>query len=559
MSDVERDPSGGTGGATRQPSGTSDGPEARGRLGVVFYVSLAFAMAFIAWGVFFTESMQAFNAAALDVIISSFGWVYLIATTLFIVFLLFLALSRFGRIRLGKDDDRPEFGTISWLAMLFSAGMGIGLVFFGVAEPISHLIEPPLGRAEPNTIGAAELAMQYTFFHWGLHAWAIYGIVALALAYFQFRKGVGGMISAAFYPLLGERIHGPIGHAIDVLAIFVTALGVATSFGLGATQINAGLAYVFGVPENVGVQVVIIVVVMCLFLASALSGLDKGIKYLSNLNVTLFVGLMVFIMVVGPGLFILDTFTASVGNYLQNFIRMSFTSGAFTDGAGAEWLQAWTLFYWAWWMMWVMWVGTFIARVSKGRTIREFVFGVLLVPTVFSFLWFAVTGGAATHLQLFEGAGISAAVSDNINTALFVMLDQFPLSGIVSVVAMLLIGSFFITSADSAAFVLAMLSTHGDQNPGWKIKVLWGVFVAFFAFVLLLAGGLEAVQQVAIITGVPFTILLIAMAVSLYIAVAGEFLPAHQHGHKSIDDADESQSMVGPAEGEDRKAKRTSS
>lgn len=525
-------------------SSTSPTPEQGHRVGVVFYASMAVALLFIAWGVFFTESMTAFNTAALDIIISSFGWVYLLATTFFIVFLLFLALSRFGRIRLGKDEDRPEFGTVSWLAMLFSAGMGIGLVFFGVAEPMSHFAEPPLGRAEPGTVAAAELAMQYSFFHWGLHAWAIYGIVGLTLAYFQFRKGVGGMISAAFYPLLGERVNGPIGHAIDVLAIFVTALGVATSFGIGATQINSGMNAVFGIPENLIVQVVIIVVVMCLFLASALSGLDKGIKYLSNLNMTLMGVIMAFVLVVGPGLFILDTFTASMGNYLQNFVSMSFTSGAFTDGAGDEWLQAWTLFYWAWWMMWVMWVGTFIARISKGRTIREFVFGVLIVPPVLSFLWFAVLGGAGIHEDLYGAGGIGAAVSENINTALFVLLDSYPLSTLASLVAMALIASFFITSADSAAFVLAMLSTNGDQNPNWKMKVLWGVFVAFFAFVLLLAGGLQAVQQVAIITGVPFTILLLTMAVSLYKGVANEFLPPHVMTHKTIPQADESQRTV---------------
>lgn len=508
-----------------------EGPR-RGKVGVVFFASLAVALAFIGRGVFFTDSMQRFNAAALETIIRSFGWVYLIATTFFIFFLLFLAMSRFGRIRLGRDEDRPEFSTLSWWAMLFSAGMGIGLVFFGVGEPISHLTNPPLGRAEPNSIEAGRLAMQYTFFHWGLHAWALYGLVALTLAYFQFRRGARGMISAAFYPLFGERVNGWVGHVIDILAIFVTALGVATSFGLGATQINAGLNYEFGITESIPVQVVIIVVVMCLFLASAVSGLDRGIKILSNLNMALFTLIMVFILIVGPAVFIFDTFTASIGNYLQNFLSMSFTSGAFTDGAGQEWLQQWTLFYWAWWMMWVMWVGTFIARISKGHTIREFVAGVLIVPSVLCFLWFSVLGGAAINLDIFHGGNIGAAVAENISTALFITFEQFPMSTVVSLVAILLIGSFFITSADSAAFVLAMLSSNGDMNPSAKMKVIWGVFVAFFAFVLLLAGGLEAVQQVAIITGVPFTILLLLMAVSLYRGVAEEFMPAHEGGRQ---------------------------
>ncbi|MCV2489778.1 BCCT family transporter [Geodermatophilus sp. YIM 151500] len=497
----------------------------------MFYISSGIALLFVVWGVFFSESMEAFNAAAMSAVTGAFGWVYLMATTLFIVFLVFLALSRFGRIRLGKDDDRPEFSTGAWLAMLFSAGMGIGLVFYGVAEPMTHFAAPPpFGASEGGTPEAGRLAMQYTFFHWGLHAWAIYGLVALALAYFQFRKGARGLISSAFYPLLGDRVNGPIGKAIDVLAIFVTALGVATSFGIGATQINSGMNFVFGVPENIPVQVVIIVVVMLLFLTSAVSGLNRGIRYLSNTNIALFVALMLFVLVLGPGLFILRTFTESIGNYLQNFLTMSFNSGAFTSAEGETWLQGWTIFYWAWWMMWVMWVGTFIARISKGRTIREFVAGVLLVPCLFSFLWFSVMGGAALDLDLSQGADIGAAVADNINTALFVTLDEFPFGTVVSVVAMILIATFFITSADSAAFVLAMLSTDGNQNPGWRIKVMWGVFVAFFAFVLLLAGGLEAVQQVAIITGVPFTILLIGMGVSLYKAVSEEVLPERGGG-----------------------------
>lgn len=496
------------------------------RVGPVFYASITIAIIFVVWGVFFSGSMEAFNAAAMSAVTGAFGWVYLIATTMFIVFLIFLASSRFGRIRLGREDERPEFSTAAWLAMLFSAGMGIGLVFYGVAEPMTHFSSPPpFGTSEGGTLEAGQLAMQYTFFHWGLHAWAIYGLVALALAYFQFRKGARGLISAAFYPLLGDRVNGPIGKAIDVLAIFVTALGVATSFGIGATQINSGLNFVFGVPEGIPVQVVIIVVVMVLFLASAVSGLNRGIRYLSNTNIALFVAIMLFVLVLGPGLFIVKTLTASLGNYLQNFLTMSFNSGAFTSAEGEAWLQSWTLFYWAWWMMWVMWVGTFIARVSKGRTIREFVAGVLLVPSVFSFLWFSVMGGAALDLDLSQGTDIGAAVAENVNTALFVTLNEFPLGQVVSVIAIVLIATFFITSADSAAFVLAMLSTDGNQNPGWQIKVMWGVFVAFFAFVLLLAGGLEAVQQVAIITGVPFTILLIGMAVSLYKAVSEEILP----------------------------------
>ncbi|WP_243638095.1 glycine betaine uptake BCCT transporter [Rubrobacter taiwanensis] len=497
--------------------------EARVRVGAVFYASVMLATLFVVWGVFFTDSLAAFNAAALSFVTETFGWVYLIATTLFIVFMLFLAISRFGRIRLGKDGDRPEFSTAAWLAMLFSAGMGIGLVFYGVGEPMSHLSAPPLGMAEPGSMEAGRMAMQYTFFHWGLHPWAIYGVVALAIAYFTFRRGKKGLISTAFYPLLGDRVDGPIGKAIDVLAIFVTTLGVATSFGIGALQINTGTNYLFGVPEGTSVQILIIAGVTAVFVASAVSGLHRGIRYLSHINMTLFMGIMLFLLIVGPTIFMLDVFTATLGNYIQNFVTMSFTSGAFVQEDA--WLQGWTLFYWAWWMTWSMWVGTFVARVSKGRTIREFVIGVLVVPSLLSFLWFSVLGGSALNLDLFGGGNITAAVSENISTALFVTLNEFPLGTIVSVLAMILIATFFITSADSASFVLGMLSSNGHQNPPAMVKVIWGSFIASFAVVLLLAGGLEAVQQVAIITGVPFTILLIGLAASLYKAVLAEVLP----------------------------------
>src|SRR5215204_5652742 len=393
--------------------------------------------------------------------------------SVFLVFVVYLAFSRYGKIKLGRDEDEPEFNTVSWVAMMFSVGMGIGLMFSGVAEPISHFSAPPHGLAKPESEGAARVAMEYSYFHWALHPWAIYAVVGLALAYFTFRKGKRNLISSAFYPILGDRVEGPIGKAIDVLAIFATLFGTATSLGLGALQITGGLNYLNGsIPaDSISWAMGIIAFMTVAFILSAVSGVHRGIQWLSNLNMVLAVVLVLFLVVVGPTVFIFNTFTESVGGYFANLIPMSFRTAAFGD---ADWLAAWTIFYWAWWISWTPFVGTFIARISKGRTIREFVLGVLVVPSLVTFVWFAVFGGTAINLELSGSAGIVDAVSESPAVALFATLNEFPLAGVTSFLAILLVAIFFISGADAGAIVMGMLSSRGILEPSKAVVVVWG-------------------------------------------------------------------------------------
>ena len=492
------------------------------QVGVVFYVSVVLSVAFVLWGVLFTENLSAVTSAVLDFTLESFGWLYLIATTLFLVFVVFLAFSRFGKIRLGKDDERPEFGRLSWFAMLFAAGMGIGLVFWGVGEPVSHLATPAYGMAEPGSAEAAQLSMLYSFFHWGLHPWAVYATVALALAYFNFRREQGGLISSVFRPLLGDRVDGPIGKAIDILAIQATLFGVAVSLGSGALQVNAGLSYLFDVPNSSTVQIIVIAIITVCFMASAVTGIGKGIRYLSNINLVLAGTLLLFLFILGPTVFIISTFTQVTGNYVASVVPLSFEQNVFDQDT--SWARNWTLFYWATWIAWCPFVGAFIARISRGRTIREFVIAVLLVPSVVSFFWFSALGGTAINLVRNGGGGeIVPAVQENVATALFVTFDQLPLALVTSLIAILLVSIFFITSADSASFVLGSMSTNGALNPKTAVKLTWGIVIASFAAVLLLAGGLEALKKIAIIAAIPFAFIMIFMCFSLYKGLSEEF------------------------------------
>ncbi|MFD2670903.1 glycine betaine uptake BCCT transporter [Marinicrinis sediminis] len=477
---------------------------------MVFYIAVAVIVLFVLWGAVSPGGLAASSDVALAFMIEKFGWMYLIAAFAFLVFALFLAFSEFGKIRLGSDDDEPEYSNLTWFAMLFSAGMGIGLVFYGVAEPMYHYLIPPVGEGE--TPEAAKTALRYSFFHWGLHPWAIYSVIGLSLAYFQFRKGQRGLISSTFYPLLGERINGPIGKGIDILAVIATAFGVATSLGLGVLQINGGLSYVFDIPNETYTRILIIVIVTVLYMMSAATGLNRGIKILSNTNLVLALGLLLCALILGPTAFIFDTLTVTVGGYIQNIVQMSLRLTPFTQN---DWIATWTLFYWAWWIAWAPFVGMFIARVSKGRTVKEFVLGVLIVPSIFSFLWFTVFGGTALHFEMFQGKEIAEAVSADMTSALFITLGQFPWGILLSLIATFLIITFFITSADSATFVLGMLSSKGKLNPTTKVKLTWGVLQSSIAIVLLLSGGLKALQTASIITALPFAIVLAFMCVSL--------------------------------------------
>ncbi|MGB8002187.1 MAG: BCCT family transporter [Anaerobacillus sp.] len=491
------------------------------KLTAVFIISVVLSLIFIAWGTISPESLDSTTSSLQTFLQVKFGWFYLLAASSFLVFAIYLIFSKYGRLKLGKETDVPEYNLLTWFAMLFSAGMGIGLVFWGVAEPMFHYYDPPAG-AGPQTDEAARLAFQYSFFHWGLHPWAIYTVVALALAFFKFRKGAPGLISAIFYPILGERVKGPIGKTIDVIAVIATVFGVATSLGFGASQIGGGISYLTGIENSFTTQLIIILIVTVLYMISASTGISKGIKYLSNTNIVLAILLMFFLLFAGPTNFIMDLFTSTLGSYIQNLPSMSLRMRPFE---GSSWIQNWTIFYWAWWIAWAPFVGTFIARVSKGRTIREFVLGVLLVPTIFGALWFSVFGGSAISLDM-AGKGIYDIINNQgMEVALFAVLEQYPMGTVMSIIAILLISTFFITSADSATFVLGMQTTNGSMNPSTKVKLTWGIIQSSAAAVLLWSGGLGALQTASIIAAFPFAIIIIGMVISLLKALKEEKIP----------------------------------
>jgi len=479
---------------------------------MVFYASLVFLLLFLGFGFLFPEALLAFTNGLFGLITNDLGWLYLATGLGILLFALFLAFGKYGKIRLGGDDDRPEYSNFSWFAMLFSAGMGIGLVFWGVAEPVFHYAQPPMG-IEPSSTQSAMMAFRYTFLHWGFHPWAIYAIVGLALAYITFRKKLPCLISSTLYPLLGEKIKGPIGYFIDTLALILTVIGVATSLGMGALQVNGGLNTLFNIPNTITTQVVIIVVITILFLTSAATGLNKGIKILSNTNIIIAVLLLLFVLIFGPTIFIIDTFFVSISGYIENILSMSL---ALSPLKKDPWIGTWTIFYWAWWLSWGPFVGTFIARISKGRTVREFVLGVVILPAVFCCFWFTVFGGTALYFEIFEGVDIVAQVTNDITVGLFATLAQLPLGNVISIIATLLIITFFVTSADSATFVIGMFARNGDLNPDTKIKMIWGILLSLIAIVLLFSGGLVAIRNTSIIMALPFLIIIILMCISLY-------------------------------------------
>lgn len=496
------------------------GHERHGIDKVVFGVAGTLALLFVLYGALDPEGFADSSGAVLTWITSSFGWFFVLSSVSFVIFAAVLAFTRYGNIKLGPDDSVPEFSTFSWVSMMFATGMGIGLMFYGVAEPLTHLNAPPMDMAEPGSEAAAQLAMQYTFFHWGFHPWAMYAVIGLAIAYFAYRKNAGNLISAAFRPLLGGRVDGPLGRAIDIVAIFATLFGSATSLGLGALQITGGLANVFGSEGyGTGVAAGVIAFLTVCFVISAVSGIDRGIKWLSNANAIAAAALVFFIFVVGPTVFILGTFTESIGGYLTQLPAMSFRTGVFGD---ATWLNGWTIFYWAWWASWTPFVGMFIARISKGRTIRQFVIFVIAIPSLVSFAWFSILGGAAFDLQLVEGVDMPAMLADGLETTLFGTLRSFPLSSVTVALAVFLIAIFFVTGADSASIVMGMLSSRGVEEPQRWVVIFWGVATGAIATVLLFANGLSALQTAVIIIGFPFLIILIGLCVSLWKSLRAE-------------------------------------
>lgn len=482
------------------------------KYGSVFYISLIVCIAFLGFGAIFPKNLEHFSNTFLDFIYDKLGWLFLLSVFILLIFCIYIVFSKFGKIKLGQDTDKPDYPTVTWIAMLFSAGIGISLVFWGVAEPVSYYVNPPFG--EGSTKESAERAMQFVYLHWGVSAWACYAFVGACLAYFQFRKKLPATMSSAFHPLIGDRIYGPIGKTIDIVVMLSVVVGISTSLGFGALQINSGMEYQWGLINTPWMQMVIIAVVTFIYLWSASTGIQRGIKYLSNTNIILAFVLILSIFILGPTQGIMQVFFQGIGDYANNFLGMSFRTEPYGDGS---WIASWTLFYFGWWIAWAPLVGSFVARISKGRTLREFMMGALFIPVLCSFFWFAVLGGSALDLIQNQGkTALANSVVADVTAALFDFISYFPFSGVISIVGMVLIFIFFITSADSAIFVLGMMSENGNQNPRNFTKLTWGVIIALVSAVLILTGGLQGLQSALVAMAVPLSIVLLSMCYSMF-------------------------------------------
>ena len=477
----------------------------------VFWGSTIIVVLFLLVGILFPADAEAIFGRLQTVIIESFGWFYILVVAMFFFAIAYLALSRYGNLKLGPDDSDPDYPYFTWMAMLFAAGMGIGLMFFAVAEPMQHFSAPPSGSLQGAA--AAREAQVITFFHWGLHAWSIYAVVGLSLAYFCFRYNLPLTVRSGLYPLLGKRIEGWMGDTVDIFAVCGTLFGIATSMGFGILQINSGLAHLLGAPQEPWFQVLLIVAVSALATLSVVTGLDVGIRRLSEFNLVVAVILMVFVLVVGPTSFLMNAFVQNIGAYLDNFFARSFTTQAFR---AQDWMQSWTLFYWAWWISWSPFVGMFIARISRGRTVREFILGVLLVPTTFTFLWMTVFGNTAIFLDMGVAAGqLSQDVAADVSVALFQFFEFLPWSGLTSTLAVILVAVFFVTSADSGSLVIDTLAAGGKEDaPVWQ-RIYWCALSGTTAALLLLAGGLTALQTVTLASALPFAVIMILLVLGL--------------------------------------------
>jgi glycine betaine transporter len=503
------------------PNGGSPVPETamaradrlRGKPGAVFWTSVGLIGAFTAWASLSPTSLSSVMTAAMDWVAQSVGWSYLVVTLGCIALLVYIALSRFGRIRLGADDARPEFSTWSWLAMILSAVMGIGLISYGVAEPISHFASPPHGLAQAGTMEAAVRAMQFSYFDWGPHAWAVFGVFGLAIAYSTHRRNNPGLVSPMLRPVFGKLVDGWFGKMIDVFAIIATLFGTTTSLGLGASQIGEGVNRVFGIPSSLFGQIIIIAVITVIFTLSALSGVNRGVKYLSQGTMVLSAGLGLYVLFTGPTNFISNLFFRSLGEYLSGFFAVSLlTPGTPED---VQWMQWWTYFMMAWWLSWGAFVGVFLAKISKGRTVREFIAGVMIVPSVVFFAWFTIFGGSAIKFDMENGGQIGAAALEDVNSAFFATLAELPLPGVTSIVAIILVVMYFVSGADANTFVLSMMSSRGTLNPTKPVLTLWGLLTGLCAVVLLIVGGLGALQQAAMLSALPFTVIVALLGVGL--------------------------------------------
>ncbi|MFW5827066.1 MAG: BCCT family transporter [Alkalispirochaeta sp.] len=498
----------------------------------VFFSSALIIIGSVVAAIMFQAQLGNLFETIQSAIATGAGWFFIMTMNIILVFVLVLMVSRFGDIRLGGSDAKPEFSKLGWFAMLFSAGMGIGLLFYSVAEPMFHFVSSPL--AESGTAEAARRAMDVTFLHWGLHPWAIYTMVGLALAFFAFNKGLPLSIRSVFYPILGEGIHGPIGNIVDILATVATLFGVATSLGLGVQQVNAGLNHLFGIEQSATVQVILIAGITALATWSVLAGLSAGIRRLSEINLVLAGLLCLFVLILGPTLFILNAFGENLGHYIQYLPQLSTWNETYET---STWQNSWTVFYWGWWIAWSPFVGMFIARVSYGRTVREFILGVLFVPSLITFAWLTIFGNSALQVELVGAGGIARAVQENLPVALFVLLENFPLQQVTSMLTVLVIVTFFVTSSDSGSMVIDIITAGGNPDPPKLQRLFWAILEGAVAAALLIGGGLVALQTAAISTGLPFALVLLFMIYSLrrglaeYTEGPGFSLPPYEHGH----------------------------
>jgi glycine betaine transporter len=488
--------------------------EERSEVGAVFWVSAAFALGFILWGVIAPANFGAVTQAIFDWVVSNLGWFYLLAGNFFLIFVVFLAISRYGKLRIGKEGERPEFSTFAWFAMLFQAGMGPALIFWGVAEPLAHYNDPPFGLAQAGSTDAAQLGIQYTYFHWALHPWAMYAVVGLVVGYFSFRRDEPGLISPVFRPLFGDRVDGPLGKTIDVMSVIAVLFGVAVALGQAGLQLTAGLGQTFGTPVGVVAQLTVIGVTTIAFMISASTAVEKGVNYLSQISMYVAGVLLVIFLVIGPTATQLGALTQGVGDYLGGLVGMSMRMNSFDQDNA--WLGSWTVFYWSWWIAWCPYVGLFIARISRGRTIRQFVLGTVIGPSVVTFVWVAVFGGSALYLDRTQGGGIADRVVSDPASGMFVFLEQFPLALPLSILTLVVLWIFFVAGADAGTIVLGSLSTGGPREPRRWIKLSWGLAMALIAGILLVAGGLGALQSASVLTGVPFAVIMVVMCVAFF-------------------------------------------
>ncbi|QWV00129.1 BCCT family transporter [Francisella salimarina] len=494
----------------------------KGAYAPVFYPAIILAIILSLSGIFYPNEFASHIQNLQNLILEKFGWTYILAMSIFLCLCLILMFSRFGDIKLGQDHDLPEYSNVSWFAMLFAAGMGIGLMFYGVAEPLKHFLAPP--NISSDQLEVVKEAMNTTFFHWGVEAWSVYAIVGLSLAYFAYRHDLPLLPRSVLYPILGKHIYGPIGHAIDVFAVLGTLFGVATSLGFGAMQVSAGMSFLTGLPDTVNMQVIYIVFIVALATISVALGLDKGIKALSNFNIVLAVVLLAFVLLLGNTAGLVRDYIQNIGYYLSTIVNQTFNLYAY-NRENQEWLQNWTLFYWGWWIAWSPFVGMFIAKVSKGRTVRQFTIGVLFIPVGFTFLWMTVFGNSAIEIAMNgNGQALIDAANNNIPVALFEFLQHFPFSTVLSILAVFLIVTFFVTSADSGALVIDILATGNAKQSITLQRIAWSVLSGLLAISLILAGGLQALQSATIISAFPLLFILLLMCISLIKSLRLDYL-----------------------------------